>query len=516
MRSWNKNIYRSVIIFSFLGVVILILLGIGTVLSYLNTGADRSSMLHVELNKDPVYLPKVIWKDTINPGRPIEKQTLLDIEKDYLNAWYVKQVAYQTNLTKGIDDYYTTTAQQPILKNLEANRKTKVTIHGTTTHHNLLLDFYSADGQLAVLTDKNVKEYQQIHREEELLFESKLESDYQVMLLLEDGFWRIRHMVKKQSQISKDSIQTDKIAEVIGDKIYINKQEFRVKGINYYPQKTPWDMFGDDFKIEVITKDFEIIKNTGLNTIRIFLQYEDFGKEFVKLEKLQKLKQVLDQAQTKDIKVIVTLFDFYGDYTALNWTLTHRHAEQIVSAFKNHKAILAWDIKNEPNLDFESRGQVNVVAWLREMTSQIKKFDPNHLVTIGWSDITSARILEDDVDMVSFHYYQDINTFEKTYQELKAKTNKPLVLQEYGVSSSRGFWSPFGFSEKKQASYHQQFQDIFKQHNVHYVSWTLYDFVKVPSSVVGNLPWRKHKQKYFGFIDTKGNKKAAFEFIGNN
>ncbi len=515
MIGWSKNIYRTLIISSFIGVIILILFGIGQVLSYLNTGADRSSMLHITLNQEQVYLPKVIWEDTTNPGRTIQKQTLLDIEKDYLNAWYVRQVAYQTNLTKGINDYYTTSAQQDIIKGLESNRKKDIIVKGTTTNHNLVLDFYSEDGQLAVLTDKNVNEYQQVLQKNELLLETKILSDYQVMLLLEDGFWRIRHMIKKESQIPKDSLQTEKIAQVIGTKIYVDNQEFQIKGINYYPQNTPWDMFGDGFEINVIAKDFDIIKTMGLNTIRIFVQYEDFGKAAVTKEKLQKLEQVLDQAEAKDLKVIVTLFDFYGDYSVLDWTLTHRHAEQIVSAFKNHRAILAWDIKNEPNLDFESRGQENVVAWLREMMLQIKQYDPNHLVTIGWSDIASASILQDEVDFVSFHYYQDIDVFEEAYKGLNANINKPLILQEFGVSSNRGFWSPFGNSEKKQANYHKQFQEIIKGQNIHYLSWTLYDFEEVPQSVVGSLPWRKHKQKHFGFIDAEGNRKAAFEFSDN-
>ncbi|GAW89159.1 glycosyl hydrolase family 5 [Flavobacterium psychrophilum] len=51
------------------------------------------------------------------------------------------------------------------------------------------------------------------------------------------------------------------------------------------------------------------------------------------------------------------MFDFYSDYTLESWTLTSRHAEKIVSEFKKHKAVLAWDIKNEPNLDFENRNK---------------------------------------------------------------------------------------------------------------------------------------------------------------
>jgi hypothetical protein len=471
-------------------------------------------MLHLALQKEQVYLPKVKWEDTINPGRPMEKQTLLEIEQDYLNAWYIRNVAYQTNKTQGIDDYYTESARKHLAKSIGYNKKKNIAIHSTTTTHNIALDFYSADGQLAVITDTNVKEYKRVYHSKEMLLETHLKSDYQIMLLLEDGFWRIRHIVKEKKYNISDSIaKRNGIVKVIDGKIFIEDKEYQIKGINYYPQKTPWDMFGDKFDIDVIAKDFDIITNAGLNTIRIFVPYEGFGKAEVKTEKLEKLREVLDVAETKSLKVIVTLFDFYGDYSVLDWTLTHRHAEQIVSAFTDHNAILAWDIKNEPNLDFDTRGKEKVLAWLKEMIHQIKQFDPNHLVTIGWSDTKSASLLQNEVDIISFHYYLDINTFSEAYTMMNTKIKKPIVLQEFGLSSNRGFWSPFGPSEKEQANYYKQFQQIIRQQNIHYVSWTLYDFEEVPSTVVGKLPWRKHKQKHFGFIDRDGNKKQAFEYI---
>ncbi len=515
MIDWNRNIYRSLIIISFIGVIILTLFGISQVLSYLNTGADRTSMLHLAVSKEQVYLPKLKWKDTINPARPIEKQTLLNIEQDYLNAWYIRNAAYQTNKEDGIEDYYTKSARQNILKSIDSNKKKNIAIHSTTIHHNIALDFYSADGQLAVLSDKNVKEYQRVYKGNKVLLETQLQSDYQIMLMLEDGFWRIRHIVKEEAHPIDTVLQDNTLAKIVDNKIFIENKEYQIKGINYYPQKTPWDMFGEDFDIDRIGQDFDIINDAGLNTIRIFVPYEVFGKAKVKAEKLKKLEQVLDKAIGKNLKVIVTLFDFYGDYSVLDWTLTHRHAEQIVTTLAEHEAILAWDIKNEPNLDFDSRGKENVLAWLKEMTSQIKQFDPNHLITIGWSDIESANLLKDEVDIVSFHYYHDLNTFADWYDTLHKNIRKPIVLQEFGLSSNKGLWSPFGSSEDKQAKYHMQFQEMIKQENMHFLSWTLYDFEEVPSAVVGKLPWRKHKQKHFGFIDRNGNKKPAFEFIKN-
>jgi len=514
MTKWNKRIYRGLILTSFIGVMVLCIFGIGQVLSYLNTGADRSSMLHISSNRENKYTPKVIWKDTTNPGRKIEKQTLREIQRDYLNAWYVRQEAYRNNSTLGIGDYYTSSTKTHLETIIAANKQKGILIDGTTITHQLSLDFYSTDGQLAVLSDHGVKEYQRVYKAKELISERTLQSDYKVLLLLEDGYWRIRHLVKEKSISNNVAKKVSSVDEVIDNKIYINENTFLIKGINYYPQQTPWDMFGSNFNAKVIAADMEIIKNTGLNTIRIFVPYVDFGKDKVVPQKLEKLKKVLDIAEQKDLKVIVTLFDFYGNYDVSDWTLTHRHLEQIVTSFKDHNAILAWDLKNEPNLDFDSRGKENVLAWLQEISTQLRVFDPNHLVTIGWSDMESAELLLEHVDMVSFHYYKEVSDFGTQYATLRSKITKPLVLQEYGLSSNRSLWSPFGASEKTQAKYHQEFKELITSKNVHNISWTLYDFENIPDKVAGRLFWKKNKQKYFGFINTKGERKAAFEFIG--
>ncbi|MFC5048513.1 cellulase family glycosylhydrolase [Aquimarina hainanensis] len=513
MKRWNRAIYIFLIGIGFTAVIAIVLLGLSKVFSFLNTGADRSSMLHISMKKDFVYLPTVSWRAQDNPGREVDSQTLTNISNDYLSAWYVRNVSYQTNDSTGIDQYYTKSARKNLINNINYNKKMKNRIEATTLQHHLFLEFYSADGQTVVFTDKDVKEYQRVYRNKDFMMDTELTSTYKVVMLLEDGFWRIRHIVKDKLETIQDSIEVNKKAAVKGDTLLVNNYPYTVKGINYYPKDAPWNMYGDTFDVEVIEKDFEIIKEAGLNTIRIFVPYQEFGKEKVKIEKLEKLTKVLDLAEKKAIKVVVTLFDFYGDYSVLDWTVTHRHVEQLVRAYKDHKAILAWDIKNEPDLDFDSRTKEAVVAWLREMIRQIRRYDPNHLITIGWYDMQSSLILEKEVDFLSFHYYGDIKEFSQQYDTLQTKTSKPLVLQEYGLSSSKGLWNPFGATQEDQAIYYKDFHKILREKDVHVMSWTLYDFDKIPTSVVGRLPWRKHKQKFFGFIDTKGNKKPAFQFI---
>ncbi len=500
--SITRNIIRTVLMAFYIMLIALVTLGIGTLYSYLNTGADRSKMLHTEIKKADQYLPKIVWDSISNEGRLIDVQTLKKIENDYLDAWYVKLLAYNTNTPTGIEDYYTESARENIFNVINLNKKQKIHIEASTLKHHLKLDFFSEDGQMAVITDANVKHYSRIYKKESFVLETNEIASYKVILLLEDGFWRIRHLVKEA------------VAEAENIARNVDVTNLDIKGVNYYPKASPWDMFGDKFNRNIISKDFKIIKDAGLNTIRIFVPYEDFGKATVDKLKLNKLVKTLDAAEKNNLKVIVTLFDFYGDYSVLDWTLNERHAETIVEALKNHQALLAWDIKNEPNLDFESRKKEKVLGWLGNMADYVKSVDTLHPVTIGWSNTQSAILLKDKVDFVSFHYYEDLNLLPGKYEQLKSEiAGKPIVLGEYGLSSYRGLWKPLGKSAKAQAEYHKKAQSIFAKNNIQFISWTLYDFAEIPKEVVGRLPWRKQVQEHFGFIDQNGETKPAFKYI---
>ncbi|CAM1342335.1 cellulase family glycosylhydrolase [Tenacibaculum amylolyticum] len=506
--------YKITLVISFIFLCSISIFGISLVWSFMNTGAERASILHLPIESVDVYLPKIEWSSLENPGRPMEKQTLKEIQKDYLNAWHIKNIAYQENSPYGVKDYYTDSVQKNLHNTINYNKRHNINVQTTTLFHNPKLEFYSADGQLIAFTDENVLEYQRTFKDKKFVFETELVSTYKVMMLLEDGFWRIRHLVKEQNTGTLPEQKHSSFARVKNDTILLQGKPFIINGINYYPQKTPWDMFGKAFDTDIIDKDFELINSLGLNTIRIFVQYEDFGKANIIEEKLKKLKNTIDLAKKHNLKVIVTLFDFYGDYAVQDWTLTHRHAEKIVSTFKNNTTIIAWDVKNEPNLDFENRGKRNVLKWLEYIIKEIRKYDPNHLITIGWSNFQAAQNLTDYVDIVSFHHFND--NFENDLATLQKTTTKPILLEEFGVPSYNSIWNLFlGHSKESQATYHKKMQAYFSKHNISHLSWTLYDFKKIPTSVAGRMPWKRNKQKHFGFIDKNGKKKPSYQYISS-
>ncbi len=498
----NKLLYRSVILLAFLALNGFILFGISQILAYLNTGADTSKLLHLGTALKTDYIPHLQWTDIKNPGRPLEPYTQEKIARDYLDAWYVRQVAFNSGDPNGIEDHYTAMSRQKLYALLDENNAQDVRVESTTLSHHLSLEFYSADGTLAVLRDTNLERYQRVFKHDFLQFQGTEIADYRVVLLLENGVWRIRH-IQQLAQHEPPVIQALDFLP-----------KGAIEGINYYTQDAPWDTFGESYTTQRTQTDFAYIKELNLNTIRIFIGYEDFGKGAVKPEKLNRLLDLLNVAAASDLKVIVTLFDFYGNYALTDWAQTQQHLTTLVKAIQEHPALIAWDLKNEPDLDFDSRGELLVHAWLSQMIKVIKRIDTTHPITIGWSSAAAALQLEDQVDYISFHHYTALDELPEIMTMLSSQTEKPIVLEEFGRSANQGLWNPLGYSRKSQAAYYQEFFTT-QGRPVHFLSWTLYDFEHIPNQVAGPYPWRKQKQQYFGLIDKNGEKNEAFEVVKN-
>ena len=502
---WNKNILRVLLIGSFLAVNAVILFGISSVWSYLNTGADRSTLLHLVSEKSPTYLPLVVWDTTAVEGRPIEEQTLAKVQRDYLDGWLVRNNALATNNAYGISDYFTKKARGKLYKIIEANKSSGASFVQTTIEHFPKLNFYSADGTQISFIDRNVLLYKKSYDDGNPVLEYKETASFQVIMLLEDGFWRVRHFVRVASQPSEEeekSSMSDGVKEAVGN----------IKGLNYYPKESPWDTFGNRYNDSIVAADCKTIRGMGLNTLRIFIPYADFGKAQIAVDRLARVRSFLDVAEMEGLKVVITLFDFYGDYSVPNWTQTFAHAQKIVTALKDHPGLLAWDLKNEPDLDFATRGKEEVMAWLSELALRVKKWDGLHPVTIGWSSPEAAVNMAKEVDFVSFHYYRGTGDFISAYEKMLGAipNGKITVLQEYGRSSYSGVWNAFLNSEAQQAAYYKEFQSMLDKKQIPFLFWTLYDFKKVPTTVVGSLPWRRTPQRYFGCLDANGKPKEAY------
>jgi endo-1,4-beta-mannosidase len=210
------------------------------------------------------------------------------------------------------------------------------------------------------------------------------------------------------------------------------------------------------------------------------------------------------------MKVIVTLFDYRSDYQILLWPNADRHLETILTAFADDPNILAWDLKNEPDKDY-GQGEEMVNAWLRHVAQMARQYDPNHLLTIGWSLPEAAHALGGAVDFVSFHYYDYADQLPERYEAVAtAVPDRPIVITEFGVPTWNSPFFPGGHTETEQAVYYADVLNFVEQaETAGTAAWTLYDFPHIPGGAVSSLPWRIGPEKNLGIVDVDGQPKMA-------
>ena len=94
--------------------------------------------------------------------------------------------------------------------------------------------------------------------------------------------------------------------------------------------------------------------------------------------------------------------------------------------YKDDKAILAWETGNELR-------PVSHV-WTNEMAAHIKSIDTNHLVIDGKYGIDDESLADDNIDIVSNHYYPSAGNYvDAVMTDMgKASGKKPFIVGEFG------------------------------------------------------------------------------------
>ena len=196
-------------------------------------------------------------------------------------------------------------------------------------------------------------------------------------------------------------------------------------GVNYWPRRKAM-YWWSDFDEGEVREEFSIIREIGLNVVRLFLLWDDFQPEpnSVSKEAVTNLVKVADIATENNLGLDVTFFT--GHMSGPNWSprwllggdlppSAHQHwlrdvvsagkktdqgyrnmfhdemalnAERlllktVVSTLKDHPAIWMWNLGNEPDLFAWPNTSAEGAAWVKEMVGLIKSIDPNHPVTIG-------------------------------------------------------------------------------------------------------------------------------------
>lgn len=234
---------------------------------YFNSGADRSLALNIPPELPETQVPKIKWlSDDEQTGRKMEDYSRQIIMKDYIRAWYAQHLSYLKNEATGLKEYYTPSALVKVSNEFNSLKIKQLQVHQTDLQHNIQLHFYSADGQIVSFTDKQVKLKQRIYNlaTGKKIYSGELLADYDVVMYLDDGYWRIKNCVRRNpSEIEPDTslVQKENLVQISGKKFVLNNKPFVPKGINYYPQKTPWSLFGKNMTQLLFKKILFVFSN---------------------------------------------------------------------------------------------------------------------------------------------------------------------------------------------------------------------------------------------------------------
>ncbi|MEZ4675111.1 MAG: cellulase family glycosylhydrolase [Caldilineaceae bacterium] len=403
------------------------LAGLGTLITRTQSGADPATALNLIPVAPPDLEERLVWlpdRPLSDQQRELEPNTRELITGSYLRAWAQWGISLEIGQPYGLQSYFSGPALAGVTKNITETVASGWTIRQSNLHHELELHYYADDGSIVSFTDTNLHLVQQFQRadgqasvaSDNYLIESS--HRYDVVMLLEDGNWRIFQWLRtgdakpqvagpwnENADVGNVPPTPNGIVQLQGDQLLLNHEPYTVAGINYYPQASPWTKFWPEYDPAQTALDLAQIRGLGLNTVRIFLSYADFGGAEVLPERRAQLGDFLAQAEQTQLQVIITLFDHHTDHHPATWAADARHLATLIPEFANHTAILAWDIKNEPDRDYGYNSQALVDGWLRFVARHVRYHDPNHLITIGWSTPEAATALTDIVDFVAFHYF---------------------------------------------------------------------------------------------------------------
>ncbi len=209
----------------------------------------------------------------------------------------------------------------------------------------------------------------------------------------------------------------------------------------------------------------------------------------------------------------------HADADMLFWQA--RHVEQFARRYRGESAILAWDLTDEPPYWVVMKpGQTTdamAAVWTQLLTDSIRKFDPEHLVMVGASNMELGRgpfradVIRPWVDFFSVHPYplynqsyypEPILSTRSSYAAafetaLVRSAGKPVLMQEFGSTSAQ-------CSLEVQARYYEVFMhSALAAGNMGLVAWTFTD--ADPAVQYRRAPYKRNPHEtQFGVTSADG------------
>lgn len=199
-------------------------------------------------------------------------------------------------------------------------------------------------------------------------------------------------------------------------KILVNNEPYLIKGICYNPVPKG----SNKRSFSNLTEDLALMVDAGINTIRVYSPIDD--------------KAVLDEIDTAGLKVIVGFgYNQNGYFDILSGSFIN-----YINTYKNHNAILFWELGNEYNYHPEwFEGDIkNWYTALNNAADLIHQTDENHPVATAHGELPDSLVLSltENIDIWGLNVYRWDNPVS-IFAEWSSVSSKPMYLSEAGADS---------------------------------------------------------------------------------
>ncbi len=301
----------------------------------------------------------------------------------------------------------------------------------------------------------------------------------------------------------------------------LGDKPFLARGANYYPARYPWQRFLTQVDLQTVTEELALMRSYGFNTLRVFLWNNALFtcpslNDIPNPGAFARLDAVIKAAATQNFHLIVTLNDM-PDFAAVplytNQTVVPAQTRFIINRYKDEPAILAWDLRNEGDIDYGSNDVLlraafpreDVLNWLSETSALARSLDANHLITAGW--LHDSESTAPFVDFISFHHWTGADEMTTRIAEIRSKTDKPILLEEFGYST-------FRYSLEEQSSLITTVAQAAQSDKLlGWLVWTAFDFPLDATCVQPACPSVDNAEHHFGLWNSNYTPKPVLESL---
>jgi len=298
---------------------------------------------------------------------------------------------------------------------------------------------------------------------------------------------------------------------------FVDGEYFFPVGVNYMPRDSAIWMW-EEFDPHAIRREFRILKDMHLNTVRTFVFWEDLNPApgVISEHNLEQIEKLMDIAREEGVMIVLALNtghmsggnwypdwiikgesdgegiyrrilfrpptlqplrevrDIYEDEMALDNQILM--AQALARKLKDHPALLYWDLGNEPQYWLVPRTPQAGQEYVRAQVEAIKAIDPHHPVALGMGKFAEQsgfhsygeKGLAKVEDLYPVHTYpsgyypltaQVVDKYVTYYAGFENRLSRaagiPVQFQEFGMSDWYFAAVPPAEREEKLAGYYR-------------------------------------------------------------